>query len=181
MGNHLSTRAGSNRKTLGKLEVAREKPGTVDFNPLSWKCSSSAPPLPRSTVFFFLFSQSYPIFPGWFSSFSTARRICHLIRRQLLCISDCIFFFFISPCTLHIFCQYPRRHLVFMALGDCLWDQDKPHQHRLYFVYAEHPACSSVQPPEWLILCIIGRTTSREDVRKSELWPGELHNRISCP
>lgn len=90
MGNHLSTRAGSNRKTLGKLEVAREKPGTVDFNPLSWKCSSSAP-----LFFFFLFlSQSYPIFPGWFSSFSTARRICHLIRRQLLCISDCIFFAF---------------------------------------------------------------------------------------
>lgn len=145
----MSTRAGSNRKTLGKLEVAREKPGTVDFNPLSWKCSSSAPPLPRSTVFFFFFSHKViPFFPVDFPAFPRLDAFVILFGVSCCVFLIAFFFFCISPCTLHMFCQYPRRHLVFMALGDCLWDQDKPHQHRLYFVYAEHPACSSVQPPE---------------------------------
>lgn len=142
---------------------------------------SSAPPLPRSTVFFFFSHKVIPFFPVDFPAFPRLDAFVILFGVSCCVFLIAFFFFCISPCTLHMFCQYPRRHLVFMASGDCLWDQDKPHQHRLYFVYAEHPACSSVQPPEWLILCIIGRTTSREDVRKSELWPGELHNRISCP
>lgn len=139
----MSTRAGSNRKTLGKLEVAREKPGTVDFNPLSWKCYSSAP------LFFFFFSHKViPFFPVDFPAFPRLDAFVILFGVSCCVFLIAFFFFCISPCTLHMFCQYPRRHLVFMALGDCLWDQDKPHQHRLYFVYAEHPACSSVQPPE---------------------------------
>lgn len=79
----MSTRAGSNRKTLGKLEVAREKPGTVDFNPLSWKCSSSAP------LFFFFFCFCHKVIPFFPVDFPAFPRLDAFVI--LFGVSCCVF------------------------------------------------------------------------------------------